>query len=163
MSRALIRARSAVAIGVIAVALTGCAIPAAPPNEPTPTAVVADVFSIATRDCFNAPIDDGKTSTVAVIDCTAAHDFEAYQSVILPEGDFSGDVETEASAEEKCIAAFEAFVGVPYAESELLVNYFYPSEETWADGDREVVCVVQDANADGSARQATGTLADAAR
>ncbi len=47
------------------------------------------------------------------------------------------------TAEEECAGqAFTDYVGVPYQESEFEVTFLLPSADTWADGDREIACVV---------------------
>ena len=48
-----------------------------------------------------------------------------------------------ASKQSTCLDAFEAFVGVPYEESELEVYYYYPFEDTWNHADdRTISCTV---------------------
>ena len=61
-------------------------------------------------------------------------------------------------AEEFCAEAFAEFVGVDYNESELEINLLYPTGESWAEGDRELVCLVYDPEG-----PTVGTLAGAAR
>jgi hypothetical protein len=56
---------------------------------------------------------------------------------------YPGDDEVGRQAEEVCLSAFEEFVGVDYDNSRLDVTYYAPSPETWACGDRRIVCVVE--------------------
>jgi hypothetical protein len=97
-------------------------------------------------------------SSVETVPCSEPHSQEIYAVVTLPEGDFPGMDTIFEQAEELCIAEFESFVGLPYEESALYLHYLTPSEESWSDGDREVVCKVYDPDGD-----TTGTLADANR
>ena len=48
-------------------------------------------------------------------------------------------------ADTYCTGAFATYVGVPFSLSDLSVSYIYPSAETWAAGDRQLICVVADA------------------
>ena len=47
-------------------------------------------------------------------------------------------------AEELCTAEFEGFVGLPYEDSMLRMNFVIPSEERWDAGDRVVLCTIYD-------------------
>jgi hypothetical protein len=49
-----------------------------------------------------------------------------------------------AQAEEICIAEFEGFVGLSYAESVLEFNYLAPEETEWDAGGRALLCSVYD-------------------
>ena len=52
--------------------------------------------------------------------------------------------------------AFTAFIGIPFADSRYATRGYYPTTESWANGDRELLCTVVD---EGGARL-TGSLAD---
>jgi hypothetical protein len=96
--------------------------------------------------------------TVQTVPCSEPHGAEIYAAVTLPEGDFPGDEALSAQAVDACVAEFEDFVGLSYAESVLEFSYLYPSEKSWNAGDRVVTCSVVDLAGD-----TTGTLADANR
>ena len=49
---------------------------------------------------------------------------------------------SSSAADEACRPAFEDYVGVAYDDSEWFGTFINPSEETWAEGDREIVCVL---------------------
>ena len=65
----------------------------------------------------------------------------------------------DSASFEICLEAFDGFVGTPYVDSELDIYYLIPSEESWSDGDREVVCAVYDL----SGEQLIGTAEDIRR
>ena len=154
----------AITVGAAALMLAGCVqLGGGPTTNTAPQEVETDVSELAIGACFNASLASGAPSSVDVIDCAGLHDFEVYQSVALDDGDFPGEAETEASAQDECSIAFEEFAGIAYSDSVLLVNYFYPSELTWATGDRVIICVVQDGDIDGTPLQVTGSLAGVAR
>ena len=57
--------------------------------------------------------------------------------------EYPGDDELNAFATETCQGdAFEQYVGIDYAVSKYFTDAYLPSEGTWEEGDREVVCVL---------------------
>jgi hypothetical protein len=48
--------------------------------------------------------------------------------------------------------AFTDYVGRTYLSSQYFYQELWPSEETWADGDRQVVCMLDTAGETGSLR-----------
>ena len=72
--------------------------------------------------------------------------------------EFPGADEVKAQAETECTSEFNTFVGVDYNVSALSYSYYYPTAESWAQGDREIICLIDD-----PAGQTTGTLKGAAR
>ncbi|KUP96121.1 septum formation family protein [Thermobifida cellulosilytica] len=119
-----------------------------------------DVFNIGVGDCFPSEETqaEGEVSTVQTVPCSEPHDGEAYAAGDMPDGDFPGEVEIQNFADDFCITEFDLFVGVSYEQSELDFTYYYPTAESWASGDREILCVVYDPAGD-----VTGTLEGAAR
>ena len=84
------------------------------------------------------------TETRAV-PCRLPHQAEAYARAELPAGPaagFPGVGRLRTVAQETCRDRFRAFVGVPWTTSELEIAALWPSPESWADGDRLVVCAV---------------------
>jgi len=120
----------------------------------------ADVFSLKVGDCLNqtATAEVTEVSSVPTVPCAEPHDSEAYAATDLPEGDFPGDAAVTESADTFCYDEFATFIGLSYDESALDLASFYPTQESWAEGDREIMCFVS--SPDG---QVTGTLAAAAR
>jgi hypothetical protein len=77
-------------------------------------------------------------------ECATEHDAEVYAVVSLPEGAWPGDDAVGTASDEACGAEFEAYVGTAYDESALYFMYYAPTEDAWAAGDREVLCLVFD-------------------
>jgi hypothetical protein len=113
-----------------------------------------DVFSIVVGDCLNDADVAEEVSKVPIVDCAQPHDSEAYYAEDLPDGDFPGDASIGDSSETICAPQFEAFVGLSDADSIYTYYYYYPTETSWANGDREVLCVA----ATDDLSQVTGTL-----
>ena len=117
-----------------------------------------DVFTIAVGDCLNDGAVEGEVSSVPTVDCAEPHDSEAYASIIMDDGDFPGDQAVTDQAESGCITEFNTFVGLDYESSTLDFSYYYPTEESWGQGDREILCLILD-----PAGQVTGSLEGAAK
>jgi hypothetical protein len=155
------RGLSLLAVAAASVALVGCspfgggtATPYTPPGDEQNT----DVFTIEVGECLNDTGAAGEVSEVPTIDCAKPHDKEVYASATLPDGDYPGEDAARAQADSDCASAFTTFVGVPYVDSTLYLSYYYPTEQSWDGGDREVLCLIYD---DGV--KVTGSLEGAAR
>jgi hypothetical protein len=147
----------AVAIVPAVFLLTACSL-LGPIGSDTGDGSTKDVFTIAVGDCLNDNGVDDEVSEVPVVDCADPHDSEAYASVLLPDGDFPGDDSVETQAVAQCTDEFATFIGLDYAQSSLQLAYFYPTQTSWEQGDREILCLVVD-----PAGQTTGSLAGASR
>ncbi len=113
-------------------------------------------------DCIDEGVDelfgeDETVFTLTVRPCDESHNAEVYHEVQLDTGSFPGDSSVMDSAEDACFGQFEPWVGQSYDLSELDYTYFYPTEETWAAGDRLISCIVV------SLDEVTGTLEGSGR
>lgn len=131
----------------------------APAGKP-PGATEIGLRDVETGQCVD-PIDDPLVDDLAVwvVSCESPHTFEVYD-VITYEGegagpgtDFPGVATVQDWAEQACFDRFEAFVGIRWTTSELDINVWWPSEESWARADRTVICAVMSDTGD----QLTGT------
>ena len=113
------------------------------------------VLSLEVGQCINTETE-GEVSSVPVVDCAETHNGEIYSLPQLPDGDFPGDEAVRQSADQLCAGQdFQTYVGKPYQESEIYYSALTPTDETWDDGDREIVCILLSDEA-GSA--STGSL-----
>lgn len=130
------------AVGAASLVLAGCSLL---PGGSGPTADSSDegddVFSIQIGDCLNDANVSEEVSSVPIVDCGEPHDSEAYAAQDLPDGDFPGEEAITSSAKEICGPLFEDFVGLSDADSLYTYSYYFPTEESWGSGDREVLCV----------------------
>jgi hypothetical protein len=105
-----------------------------------------NVFALEAGDCFTATDDllgGGEVQDLPTLDCEDEHDgevFAIFAVMDVPDGGYPDVEELQANADEDCLGAFEDYVGVPYEESTLLFANLVPTEASWADGDREIVC-----------------------
>ncbi len=105
-----------------------------------------NVFELSVGDCFDdtADISGGEVSDVPIVDCSEPHDNEVFHTFEVDDGEYPGDDVLVAEAQERCVPAFEDYVGIDYASSRLDVFPITPTEGSWDGGDREVVCALYD-------------------
>lgn len=144
----------AVIVGIAAgaIALSGCSlIPGELRGE-------SDVMSIVVGDCLNDASAPETVTTIPKVDCSEPHDSEVFATTVLPAGDFPGDQQVVDELFAFCEGdAFTSFVGIAYAESKYQVGGYFPTQDGWGDGDRELVCTIYD-----DAGQMTGSVKGAA-
>jgi hypothetical protein len=133
--------------------LSGCSVLNSFVEGPPPGEV--DAFAIKIGDCLNdAQISDEVTS-VPFVDCAEPHDSEVFARTEITVDVFPGNEALETELGAFCRGdAFTQFIGIEYADSVYDTSGYYPSESSWEDGDRELLCTVWDPDA-----QVTGTLA----
>lgn len=166
MLRLVARSSAVVALAAAALLLSGCSllnqIANTTPRDPSGTATAAnddaDVFSIKVGDCLNDATASGTVTTAPIVPCAQPHDSEAFKSIVMKDGDYPGDDAVKSQADEGCAAAFADFVGISFDDSDLDISYYFPTSDSWANGDREILCTIYD---DGV--KTTGTLKGAAR
>jgi hypothetical protein len=105
----------------------------------------AETLAFTIGECVNLPAT-AEITEFETVDCAEAHDAEVYalpQHPAGPEEGYPGqEVLTEFSIE-RCEAAFEPYVGTPYATSELTFTTVIPTEASWGEaGDREITCLL---------------------
>jgi hypothetical protein len=119
------------------------------PRGPPPGATERGLRELEIGDCFDR-IDEPEVGDRAVwrLDCADPHTREVYDLVAY-EGEgatggtpYPGVAVVQDWAEQACYDRFEAFVGVRWTLSELEIEVWWPSEESWGRGDRSVICTV---------------------
>ena len=136
------RALAILLAAVAGIALAGC----------------SNVFTLEVGDCFNGDYEGGARA-VTFVDCAEPHESEVYASIMMDDGDFPGKDAVLAQADTDCHAEYGSFVGLSWEESVLNFGILFPSAESWALSDREILCIIYD-----PARTLTsGSLAGAAR
>lgn len=95
---------------------------------------------------------------VPVVPCDRPHTDEVFFMYQMDDGEYPGDDAAYDLAWDSCYAQFEAFVGIPYEDSELDFYTYTPTKQSWARAsDRTVHCIVF------SYEDVTGTLEGAGR
>jgi hypothetical protein len=86
----------------------------------------------------------GEATDAQVADCKEPHDGEVVGIVTYtqgPEAAYPGQEVVSTFAEEQCATSFGLYVGADYGDSPLSMLSLWPTEDSWARGDREAVCV----------------------
>ena len=130
-----------------------------PPTVPPPTAPTGTTLPPGAREMFD--LDEVDRVGMCVyrtpalpgqadldrrffeVDSAAPHQAEMYHRFTIdgaPGSLYPGDATIQAQADPVCSLTFAAYVGLPYEESRLRFVYFYPSVQTWKNGDRSVIC-----------------------
>jgi hypothetical protein len=118
----------------------------------------SDVFDIPVGACLDsAALEGDQVARIEILDCAEEHDVEAYASLELSGETYPGQEAILAQADEFCLAEFDSFIGTAYQDSVLDFSFLYPTEESWGEGDREVLCLAI------SPEPVTGTLEGTAR
>jgi hypothetical protein len=135
-----------------------------PPGTDTTATAGAEIPDVEVGDCFDTSATSGQTTLyrIPVVPCTTAHGGEIYAETTAPDSlAKNGVAPTQQAlwdaADAFCYPEFTRFVGMRWARSELLYWPIAPSEESWADGDRRILCVVE------SEEPVTGSLEGASR
>lgn len=119
------------------------------------------VMSMQVGDCFNDPSDlEEVVYDVAAVPCSEPHDNEVFAVGSIGSNlgeDFPGRSPLEQYSYDNCVDSFFGYVGVDYAESSLGVFTFTPTEESWAEGDREFVCALYSIDLGGLTGTARGS------
>ena len=120
--------------------------------------VATSVFELEVGDCFSA--DSDEIESVLVVDCQQSHAYEAFfifDHQAGPDEEYPGDQEILEFADSECRPPFEEFVGTDYRTSIWYITAVTPSAETWAAGDREIICTLDQPDADGEAIEVIGS------
>jgi hypothetical protein len=113
------------------------------PSEAGGAGDETSVLDLDVGDCFTA--DTSVLDTVLVVDCADPHVYEVYHVFDHEAGDgdaFPGEGAIQEAAAAECEASFEPYVGLSYQDSQWYGTTVPPNESTWAEGDREVLCLL---------------------
>jgi hypothetical protein len=81
---------------------------------------------------------------VPIVDCDEPHDNEVIANEDLTGSDYPGQEQVENRASQICYDQFAPYVGISYEESIYDIGWLFPTADTWAAGDREVICFAYD-------------------
>jgi hypothetical protein len=92
--------------------------------------------------CFDLEVDGGFVTGWDEVECDGPRDVEAFFSAEFRDEAFPGDSYLAGAAAHTCGEAFVVYVGTTVDASQHALDWLVPSAQTWADGDREAVCLV---------------------
>jgi hypothetical protein len=85
------------------------------------------------------------STTLEVVACGTPHAGEVFAVASLAFPSFPGDAELIRFADGRCASSLDTWTGVsPHEDSGYDVSFFYPSASSWADGDRRLICLLED-------------------
>lgn len=117
------------------------------------------VFNFVVGDCIT-DLPKGETIEKATgVPCSQKHEYEVYKETFVEDESEEMPSDLGDQADQFCYDEFEKFVGEPYDTSTLEFFSLSPSPESWKAGDKELTCLISEADA----ATTTGTLANAKR
>jgi hypothetical protein len=121
-----------------------------------------DVAQMVTGDCLGEPIGWGGEAIyeVTVVACSAPHAEEVIASQPSAATVFPGDEALEVEVDDWCFGAADAAMPPDHWDDGGYYTWLVPSEESWSEGDRELVCLLGNElnQISGSYREGTATL-----
>lgn len=103
------------------------------------------VLDLSPGTCFDVSSDETAIRQVPTVSCTEEHDAEVFHVFDITE-DMAYDADAIFSlANERCVEAFEGYVGVDFYDEQVFhldIYTMYPLEAGWNEGNRAVVCSV---------------------
>lgn len=114
--------------------------------SPSASGSHTSAFDLELGDCFDTE-DITTVDEVVVLDCEEPHVYEVFGVSEYDAGAddaYPGEEPLNDAADEACRPAFEDYVGVSYDVSEWFATFINPSVGTWAEGDREILCVLHE-------------------
>ena len=83
--------------------------------------------------------------SVTVVDCRAGHDEEVMaRTALARSAAWPGDVAGQAAVEDRCRAAFTAYIGIGFDDSRLEMDSLTTDKSGWRSGDHRLICLVLD-------------------
>jgi hypothetical protein len=108
------------------------------------------VLDLQVGDCVMDPLageESGSVEDIEAVACEESHDAEVFGLLDHPAGEGEAFIGADAMTEfanTQCEAQFEPYVGIDYASSRYYYWTITPTDGTWNQGDREVVCLAHD-------------------
>ncbi len=104
------------------------------------TSTPRDPYQLKVGQCLVKADDSGLVEAVDPIDCSEPHAAEVFASLTAEGNEYPGRDKLQEQAA-GCAPKFEEFIGKPYTQSDLKITYFHPTEESWKQGDRQILCI----------------------
>ncbi len=100
-------------------------------------------FALQVGDCINQPdVDAELIASVEGVPCETPHDFEVFAEYQMTESAYPPQAVMDQTTWDRCFTYFEGYVGTSFGQSTLGITTYTPSSGSWAEGDREVSCLL---------------------
>lgn len=103
----------------------------------------AHSLQIKKGDCVGS-LEGDQINDVQLVPCGDPHHWEAYAAHNMPDGDFPGSDEIGKVGQKFCDDEYTKFTGISSDKSQYTWTYLSPTEGSWKDGDREIMCFAGD-------------------
>lgn len=98
-----------------------------------------NVSNLSVGQCVQKPADP--SAPLTTVDCSSPHWGEVFFVAPIEDSTLPDYETLNDRAFEACTPAFADYVGTPYDESSLDTTWFFPSSNSWDNGDRIIACV----------------------
>ena len=106
-----------------------------------------DAFHMRVGDCFDDSSDfEEEVSDLPGVPCSQPHDYETYAVFDVSITSYPSEEDMIELAYDSCLERFDSFVGTDYDSSILEIITLYPTDLSWQQNDREIVCALYDMN-----------------
>jgi len=95
---------------------------------------------VKSGDCLKELPDSGLVITVNTASCSEPHTGEIFSVMKMPDGDFPGTFAIE-EYQNKCAPELADYSPEAAQDPDVGLFVLYPSEDSWAQGDRAVTCI----------------------
>jgi putative regulator of septum formation len=95
---------------------------------------------LAVGDCITDIPNGALVKAMPKTDCSTPHAGEVYAVLTMPDGEYPGE-STINDWQNKCPAELQSYSSDALTDDSIGVFVLYPTAETWAQGDREIVCM----------------------
>ena len=109
------------------------------------------VTSLHAGDCFQNPANatSGTDITdVTAVSCATPHDAQVIALLPVSSSSYPGAAAFQSQAKPGCKDAVRADANQSQLTSSMNLNYFYPDQTAWANGQHAISCVIADSSAD---------------
>lgn len=103
------------------------------------------LFDFEEGYCFINEFSEEAQSSLPVTECSEPHNAEVTDVYEISESEIPTytDIMVEMKADEVCYNAVFEYVGAGYDQFNVYPGYYMPSQDSWDNGDREILCYVE--------------------
>jgi hypothetical protein len=134
----------AVVITVVVVALVKGGTERDPTSGQVTGSGSVSLENLRVGDCVESITEDELRFALPVVPCTEPHRAEVTAVEAMPNTAYPGDEAVDEQAGTMCTDALATYAPSSAGDESLEVFYFPPNASTWADGDRDVICLLND-------------------
>jgi hypothetical protein len=109
------------------------------------------ITSLHAGDCFQNPANATSGTDIAqvtAVSCATPHDAQVIALLPVSASNYPDAAAFKSQAQTGCKAALGADVDRSQLTSTMSLNYFYPDQTSWVDGQRSISCVIAASSAD---------------